>query len=43
MTSLSQVVKDLAQFLTPVPPVWDNEYDGLEYSWKILAFRPARE
>jgi hypothetical protein len=39
----SQVFKDLAQFLTPAAPVLDSEYDGLEYSWKIFVFRPARE
>ncbi len=38
-----QVFKDLARFLTPAPPVLDSEYDGLEYSWKIFVFRPARE
>lgn len=41
MSSLPQVFKDLARFLTPAPPVLDSEYDGLEYSWKMFVFRPA--
>ena len=39
----SQVLKDVARFLTPAPPVLDSEYDGWEYSWKMFVFRPARE
>ncbi len=39
----SQAFKDLARFLTPALPVLDGEYDGLEYSWKMFVFRPARE
>ena len=38
-----QFFKDLARFLTPAPPALDGEYDGLEYSWNIFVFRPARE
>ena len=43
MTSPTQLFKDVARFLTPTAPVLDSEYDGLEYSWKIFVFRPARE
>jgi len=37
----SQLFKDVAQFLTPAPPVFDDEYDGLEYTWKFFVFRPG--
>ncbi|KAI9512171.1 hypothetical protein F5148DRAFT_1305205 [Russula earlei] len=37
----SKILKDIAQFLTPAPPAFDTEYDGLEYTWKFLVFRPA--
>jgi hypothetical protein len=39
----SQLFRDVARFLTPAPPVLSSEYDGLEYTWKIFIFRPARE
>ncbi|KAI0307337.1 hypothetical protein B0F90DRAFT_1814101 [Multifurca ochricompacta] len=32
---------NLAQVFTPNPPTLNDEYDGLEYSWKIFVFRPA--
>ncbi|KAI0269159.1 DUF1682-domain-containing protein [Gloeopeniophorella convolvens] len=40
----SQIFAPLAQLvqsLTPAPPPLDGEYDGLEYTWKFLVFRPA--
>ncbi|KAH9977969.1 hypothetical protein BGW80DRAFT_1435637 [Lactifluus volemus] len=38
----SELLKNLAQALTPPPPPpLDDEYDGLEYSWKYFVFRPA--
>jgi hypothetical protein len=40
----SELLKNLAQALTPPPPPpLDDEYDGLEYSWKYFVFRPACE
>ena len=33
---------NLTQVLFVQPPILD-EYDGLEYSWKIFVFRPARK
>lgn len=42
-TSASQVFRDLTRFFTPTIPVWDDDYDGLEYKWKIFIFRPASE
>jgi len=39
----SKILKDVTGFLTPAPPVFDDEYDGLEYTWKFFVFRPARE
>ena len=42
-SQVSQLLRDLSRFLTPTIPVLDDEYDGLEYSWKIFVFRPARE
>ena len=29
--------------LTPTPPNLPEDYDGLEYRWKMFTFRPARE
>ncbi|KAH9999336.1 DUF1682-domain-containing protein [Russula vinacea] len=40
-SQVSQLLRDLSRFLTPTIPVLDDEYDGLEYSWKIFVFRPA--
>ena len=34
---------NLTQLLFVQPPVLDGEYEGLEYTWKIFVFRPARE
>jgi hypothetical protein len=39
----SYLLRNLTQILTPAPPVYDGEYDGLEYTWKFFVFRPARE
>ena len=33
---------NFTQVLFVQPPIFD-EYDGLEYSWKIFVFRPARK
>ncbi|KAH9966125.1 DUF1682-domain-containing protein [Russula dissimulans] len=41
MALASKVLKDVSRFLTPAPPVFDSEYDGLEYTWKFFVFRPA--
>lgn len=30
-------------FLTPPPLVVPEDYDGVEYKWKFLVFRPGRE
>ncbi|EJD01165.1 DUF1682-domain-containing protein [Fomitiporia mediterranea MF3/22] len=35
------VLSDLAKALSPPPPYTSPEYDGLEYRWKSLVFRPA--
>jgi hypothetical protein len=43
MASASQVFRDLTRFFTPTIPVWDDDYDGLEYKWKIFVFRPGSE
>jgi len=37
----SYLLRNLTQILTPAPPVYDGEYDGLEYTWKFFVFRPA--
>ncbi len=39
----SQLLRDLTRFLAPAPPVFDSDYDGLEYTWKFFVLRPARE
>jgi hypothetical protein len=40
----SELLRNLAQAITPPPPPpLDDEYDGLEYSWKYFVFRPACE
>ena len=36
-------VTQLSQLLFAAPPPLDGEYEGLEYTWKIFVFRPARE
>ena len=43
MANLLNVFTSLGQLLTPPPAYTDFEYDGLEYRWKVLVFRPARE
>ena len=35
------VLRDLAQVLTPAPPYTSWEYEGVQYRWKNLVFRPA--
>lgn len=32
----------LGAYLTPPPVILSPDYDGLEYKWKMLTFRPAR-
>ena len=40
----SQLLSNLVQAITPAPPPpLDDDYDGLEFSWKFFVFRPARE
>lgn len=39
----SQLFRDVAQLLTPAPPVFDDDYDGLEFTWKFFVFRPGSE
>jgi hypothetical protein len=39
----SQLIRDVARLLTPAPPVFDDEYDGLEFTWKFFVFRPGSE
>lgn len=34
---------NLVKLLTPAPVVLPDYYDGIEYRWKSLTFRPARE
>lgn len=46
MASLTQLVTPLAKFgafISPPPPFTDYAYDGLEFRWKALVFRPARK
>ena len=43
MALATQFLRDLSRYLTPAPPILDGEYDGLEYTWNIFVFRPARE
>lgn len=38
----SLILKNFVGFLTPPPLVVPEDYDGLEYRWKFLAFRPGR-
>ncbi|KAA1466390.1 DUF1682-domain-containing protein [Dentipellis sp. KUC8613] len=38
---MSSVIANAIKFLTPPPPSVDEHYDGLEYSWRFLVFRPA--
>ncbi|TFY80349.1 hypothetical protein EWM64_g3665 [Hericium alpestre] len=39
--SISDQLTKLVQTLTPPPAVLDADYDGLEYDFKYLVFRPA--
>ena len=39
----SQGIKQVLSFLTPPPLIVPEDYDGLEYRWKFLVFRPGRE
>ena len=38
----SQGLKQVLSLLTPPPLVVPEDYDGLEYRWKFLVFRPGR-
>ncbi|TFY60890.1 hypothetical protein EVG20_g7256 [Dentipellis fragilis] len=40
-SSMSSIIVNAVKFLTPPPPSVDENYDGLEYSWRFLVFRPA--
>ncbi|KAH8118295.1 DUF1682-domain-containing protein [Phellopilus nigrolimitatus] len=41
MANLLKAFSELAKVLTPAQPFTSYEYDGLEYRWKNLVFRPA--
>ncbi|THH28955.1 hypothetical protein EUX98_g5245 [Antrodiella citrinella] len=34
-------IQTVIGFLTPPPPTMSEEYEGLEYKWKMFTFRPA--
>jgi hypothetical protein len=40
---MASALNQLLAGLTPPPVINPVEYDGLEYRWKMLVFRPARE
>lgn len=43
LTAVMNILTNVLSQLTPPPIVNPLEYDGWEYKWKFLVFRPARE
>jgi hypothetical protein len=39
----TQVIRQVFALLTPPPLIVPEDYDGLEFRWKFLVFRPGRE
>lgn len=41
-TFMASVLNDFLSVLTPVPVSTPEQYDGWQYKWKFIVFRPAR-